>query len=713
MLKLKVNKMENAYGIKSLRTNFGGDSLFFQAEIYSPNGIFKTSFSRTMHNLSSNNLDDIEDRITHTKAAIDLALVDDNGNIITKDLSNKVIVFSRELYTSSNELRLSSYSNELRFLTTDKDSKDKLDKIITEATNKMKISITNKLKAAKLKEDKAIEILTTKSFDNLELNDLEEIFKLVKDTETKDISKVDNKKLFQKAYNPIDTEEFLEAANNYVTIYQKRLSEELFDGNFNDSNCMAFLDQVKDSSFLNEEKKRGLYLKDNTYYDLAKIEEIFSEAIKKNSDEPQILAANRELMKSMGNSQEANALKKSFQKDPLLINQLALGRKNIILISLKNQGLESEMFLEEIENIKKDYAKLLNEAKTKQSQFEEAIKIYKNRFNPVFDVEIKNKEESILGEKIPSIVFKHKSQEDVELNEDTIRTILSSGEKTALNIISFIVNYEAKKANDPIIILDDLVETFDYANRHAFIEYIRDIVAEKRTIIVLTHNYEFYRNLGRRIPELDKLSAYSKNGIVSIEKNKKLNKEIENIFNVSKDEELILSIPYLREVKTMLGEETKILDSCLHYKKDTKNITVSDLKKEYSKPIAVTSDDTKKYYDLLFDLADKINIDNHYDIEAKTILSIACRLLLESKIIGDKFELIKDIKANQLAKLKDDNYDSLTNKTIKLIDRVQISTPEFIHGNAFMYEPLIDIDGNYLLETYKNIKELKEKDVWK
>lgn len=399
MVKLKINKMENAYGIKSLRTNFGGDSLFFQAVIYSPNGVFKTSFSRTMHNLSSNNLESIEDRITHTKATIDLSLVDDSGNIVTNDLSNKAIVFSRELYTSSNELKLNSYSNELRFLTTDKDSKDKLDKIITEATSKMKISITNKLKAAKLKEDKAIETLITKNFDNLELNDLEEIFKLVKDTEKKDISKVDNKKLFQKAYNPIDTEEFLEAANNYVTIYQRRLSEELFDGNFNDSNCMSFLEQVKDSSFLSEEKKRGLYLKDNTYYDLTKIEELFSEAIKKISDEPQILSANRELMKSMGSSQEANALKKSFQKDPLLINQLALGRKNIILISLKNQGLETEMFLEEIDNIKKDYAKLLMEAKTKRSQFEEAIKIYKNRFNPIFDVEIKNKEESLLGEK--------------------------------------------------------------------------------------------------------------------------------------------------------------------------------------------------------------------------------------------------------------------------------------------------------------------------
>ena len=112
-------------------------------------------------------------------------------------------------------------------------------------------------------------------------------------------------------------------------------------------------------------------------------------------------------------------------------------------------------------------------------------------------------------------------------------------------------------------------------------------------------------------------------------------------------------------------------------------------------------------------MADKVNTSNPYDIIPKTILSIACRLKIEEKIIGDNFELINDIESNQTAQLKDIYGDILTTKVLNLIEKVQISTPEFIHCNSFMYEPLIDIEGTYLLELYKEIKDLKENEIWK
>ena len=712
MIRLKINKMCNAFGIKSLKVNFGKDNSLYQALIYSPNGIFKTSFSKTLYCISTQNTTLIEDRITHTASIIDLNLVDNSGNLISNDLTGKIIVFSRELY-SNNDLTLNTYSDELRFLTTDKESKDKLNKILFDSVNKMKLSLKTKLKSAQLNEEKSMMSLNMKNIDDLELTDLEELCKMVSATEERDISKIDTKKIFQKAYDPIDNEQFLEAAKNYVSIYEKRLSEELFDGNFNDNNCLSFVENIKESGFLNQEKKRGLYLKDKIYYNIEDIEKLFKESIANISKEPQILAANRQLVKTMGNSQEANKLKEKFHSDPMLINQLSLGRKKIILIVLKLYGLETETFLKEIEDIKKEYTKIILEAKTKQSEFEKAIKIYKSRFNPIFDVEIKNKEESVLGTRIPILIFRHNRVSNVELNENEIRTILSSGEKTALNIISFIVNYEAKKNNDPIIILDDIVETFDYANRYAFIEYIKDMVNDNASIIVLTHNYEFYRTLGKRIPELDKLSAYSKNGDISIEKNKKLNRDIEKIFEITNESQLILSIPYLREIKVMLKQDTNILDCCLHYKRRTNDITVKELINEYNISINVSINDTKKYIDLLYEVADNINISNLYDIESKTILSIACRLLLESKIVGDKFELVDHIMSYQLATIKDENINYLSDTIIQLIDKVQISTPEFIHVNSFMYEPLIDINGKYLLDIYKQIKDIKETEIWK
>ena len=712
MVRLKIKKMENAFGIKTLKAHFGTDNSFYQVLIYSPNGVFKTSFTRTLEFISTGKSSLIEDRITNAPANIELCLTDDNGKTISNDLENKVIVFSRELYLN-NDLRIDNQYNELKFLTTDQESKKKADRLIVTSLNEIKIVLKNKFKEAKLDIEKSISYLAMKSFDDLGINDVEKLLTEIDKAEESDISLIDTKKLFQKAYDPIDHENFLQAANNYVSIYEKRLSEELFDDSFNDSNCLSFLESLKKSSFLSLEKKRGLYIKEKPYYEFDKIQEIFNEAINKISNEPEVLAANQDLIKTMGTSQEAQKLKDQFAKNPLLIKQLSLSRKNIILIALKKCGLEVESLLKIVDDTKKEYEKILLEAKEKQSLFEEAIKIYKNRFNPVFDVEIKDKEEAILGLKVPMLSFRHNRDKTVEMDENKIRTLLSSGEKTALNIIAFIVCFEARKKENPIIILDDIVETFDYSNRYAFIEYINEMKNNGYTIIILTHNYEFFRTLSSRIKNIDVLTAYSIDGNVTIEENHKLNRNMEKILEIQNERQLILAIPYKREISIMTKEDTKLLDSCLHYKKDTKDITIGDIIQKHFKTLKIQVDITKKYFDLLFELADKFDINKRYDLESKTILSIACRLLLESKIIKDNYSLINHITEYQLATIKEENLDKLTDATIKLIDKVQISTPEFIHGNSFMYEPLIDIDGEYLLSIYNEIKDLNDNEIWK
>ena len=52
MNKLYINKMENAFGISSLSFN-DKDKYFFQDIIYSRNGTFKTSFSKTLYEIST------------------------------------------------------------------------------------------------------------------------------------------------------------------------------------------------------------------------------------------------------------------------------------------------------------------------------------------------------------------------------------------------------------------------------------------------------------------------------------------------------------------------------------------------------------------------------------------------------------------------------------------------------------------------------------
>lgn len=711
MIRARFKQMENAYGISKLNVHFKEDSILYQSLIYSSNGTFKTSFSKSLYNLSNGNIDDIKDRLTDEKAKITIEFIQDDGSILTNDFEKKFIVFSRELYEKEN-VELSNHYNELSLLTIDNESKKNLNELLDNSINKIKDSLKSKLKKAGLNLEKSINTLTGKLFDDLNISDLQSIIEMVEKTESHDISLINLKNLFQKPYDPIDSASFKESACNYVEIFNKRLTEELFDTNFNDSNCMNFLDDIKKNSYLSEEKGRGIVLNGNEYYKYDEIDLVFKDAIKHISNDSGVLLANRELIKAMGVSIEAKKLQKQFQENPLLINQLALGKNNIILIALKNQGFEVDEFKTIIEDTKKEYSIIINNAREKQSDFEKAIEIYKTRFNPIFDILIINKEESILGESVPVLSFIHKRNKKINMSENDLRKILSSGEKTALNIISFIVEYEADKENNPILVLDDLVETFDYANRHSFIEYINDLVNKKVSIIILTHNYEFYRNLARRIPTLDKLSAYSENGKVYIQENRKLNKDIEKIFEIENINQFISAIPFLREIKMMLHEDTKILDSCLHYKENTKSILIKNIK-DFFPPILFNENNEDSYISILYNLADKINVSNHYDIIPKIILSIACRIRLEEKIIGENFELIEDIETNQLAQLKEKYKEQLADKTVNLIEKVQISTPEFIHCNSFMYEPLIDIKGDYLVGIYNEIIKLKNDEIWK
>ena len=43
---------------------------------------------------------------------------------------------------------------------------------------------------------------------------------------------------------------------------------------------------------------------------------------------------------------------------------------------------------------------------------------------------------------------------------------------------------------------------------------------------------------------------------------------------------------------------------------------------------------------------------------------------------------------------------------IKILEEVNIMTPENIHLNSFMYEPILDMDINELLNLYQKVKSM-------
>lgn len=189
---------------------------------------------------------------------------------------------------------------------------------------------------------------------------------------------------------------------------------------------------------------------------------------------------------------------------------------------------------------------------------------------------------------------------------------------------------------------------------------------------------------------------------------KQLNKQFnETIF--------LASIPFLRNiVEYTIGENSDgylKLTNLMHFKENTKEITLNDLKpifKEFLK-ININRREPLKIYDLIFDEADIILEDESstVELESKIVLSMAIRLIADEFMINN-INFNFSFNSNQTRKLFNQFRKEHEDKQeiIEILDKVNLVTPEYLHLNSFMYEPLIDTDINDLKDIYRKIKEI-------
>ena len=69
------------------------------------------------------------------------------------------------------------------------------------------------------------------------------------------------------------------------------------------------------------------------------------------------------------------------------------------------------------------------------------------------------------------------------------------------------------------------------------------------------------------------------------------------------------------------------------------------------------------------------------------------------------FEINKSIDKINIKQFNKYSKDSEKSKLIPLLDKVVMMTPENIHLNSFMYEPLLDMSDLHLRELYNKIYE--------
>lgn len=367
------------------------------------------------------------------------------------------------------------------------------------------------------------------------------------------------------------------------------------------------------------------------------------------------------------------------------------------------------------------------EAREQRTQWEQVIDIFNDRFFVPFKLEAKNRVSVILGqEPMLNLGFVFEDGDDTaSLEKNELMQVLSTGEKKALYILNIIFEVEARKKEnqDTVFVFDDIADSFDYKNKYAIIQYLKDI-ADKSLFrqIILTHNFDFFRTVNSRFVRYDHcLMATKSDTGISLDPAT----GIKNIFandwrpNFCDDaKKRIASIPFMRNIIELTKGDTDLnyvkLTSLLHWKPDSATMTQADLDEIYASLFGANGahpDASAFVIDSIHEEATKcLNDGQGVNMENKVVLSIAIRLAAE-KFMADKIsdpQFLSGITANQtpqlLAKFK--KLSNIAPRSVKVIERVVLMTPENIHLNSFMYEPILDMADGHLRKLYTDVTDL-------
>ncbi|WP_246398439.1 AAA family ATPase [Mycobacterium vicinigordonae] len=366
-------------------------------------------------------------------------------------------------------------------------------------------------------------------------------------------------------------------------------------------------------------------------------------------------------------------------------------------------------------------------ATDQRTQWEEVIDIFNDRFFVPFRLIGRNRERVMLGlEPILKLGFEFEDGEDrAEVDRKELLQVLSTGEKKALYILNVLFEVQARRNSEreTIFVIDDIADSFDYKNKYAIIQYLKEMAEHDNfRLIILTHNFDFYRTLESRFVSYDKclMAQKSETGISLIKavgiRNPFIKDFKPSFFTHAMKR--AASIPFMRNLlEYTQGDDDPdylLLTSLLHWKNDSEQITQSDLDKVFSKVFggdAAWADASQVVTDMILQEADQcISAATSINFENKIVLSIAIRLLAEKYMI----DAIADsgftdaIAANQTPVLFTEFRRRFpqAEEVRRILDSVVLMTPEHIHVNSFMYEPILDMADDHLRRLYQDIKDL-------
>lgn len=722
MKKLKI-EIEHCYGIRKLQTEFAFDNSDKEraCALYAPNGAMKSSLALTFQDIVSGRAS--QDRIFPERKTV-RKITDETGAELSP-----ASVFVIEPY--DEKFGLPEKTSTL--LVNDALRKEYLKLFVDiEASKKLFIEALKDQSGSKRNIETEISQTFTKQSDEL----FEALIRI-----KEEVSEKQDAPLASEPYDIIfddkvlaflGTKDFKNLLQSYIEKYNDLIAASTY---FNKQNFTYYnaeqiaktlashgFFEAKHTVILNSAVKTEI----KTVVDLQALIEKERAQITSDPDLRERFAEIEDKIHKNSNLREFHGYVLNNQQILPLLSNIEKLREEIWKSYIKVKFEQYKELLELYKTVERRKREIEETAAKQRTQWEEVVRIFNSRFFVPFKLTVKNREAVMLGKDvITNLSFTFDDgHESAPLERNELILALSAGERKALYILNIIFEVEARKAakQPTLFIVDDIADSFDYKNKYAIIEYLKEIAEEQLfRLLILTHNFDFFRTIQSRFIKYSNCKMVLKNsdGINVVQA-----RGIKNVFVedwkkefFSSDKKKIASIAFMRNIieytKGKADPDYLLLTSLLHWKKDTDSICLKQIDSIFNKLFyenKKSADDKTLVIDLIFKTAICCLSDPQgVNFENKIILSIATRLWAERfmvKAINDP-EMVDSISSSQTAdlfKLYKQKFPT-EEKYLSILQRVMLMTPETIHLNSFMYEPILDMADDHLRLLLRDVME--------
>lgn len=734
---------KNCYGLDDFKLKPIEFGRVNRAIIYSPNGVMKTSFAKVFEDISKGQ--PTTDRFFRDlPSTYDVALG-------PTAYSHAVLKKVDEIYViNSFDESFECQSTSITLLIADTQARQRYDKIYGEFGALIGRFEANLVKSSGISKAKMqgqivsdFQLSTTSNWidiiDKLKQslaqftdNEIFSSFKYV------DVFNSNTQKLF-------DDPSFLAHIDEYVARLNDLIRDNaLLSSEFNDTNAEELGASLEKNDLFKAHHVILLKDKKTEIKDVKGWTTLVKAELDKLYASPELAPTRQALRGQLNKNVESKRLLAIISKNPGIIRLLTDLSKLKTTIWLHLALSSEEPFAplhDKLAQYREELDKIRKEASREKEPWKNVLDEFNRRFRVPFTMTVSNQEDAILRDRAPTVSFQYKSCKDTAVcTKENLMNWLSMGERRALYLLYVLFDVERIKSlasqdttKEYLVIADDVADSFDYKNKYAIVEYLHDICSIPNIdLLLLTHNFDFYRTAVSRLniydencfivqrDETDGLKMHEFGGpedyfkrIVQTIRNGKI------ASNENKKTCLVASIPFYRNLADYMDMASirEYLTCLLHWKSgnpSTGSITVDQLWAQLKNGFKVhdlTIDSPNQLVvDLIAQLADSIcgQSNDETCLENKIVLSMAIRLATERYLepILLEHNEVTDCGKDQTRKWAGKAHQYLSADINKKISEVCLMTPEEIHMNAFMYEPIIDMSDWALKDLYQRVKLL-------